>query len=272
VKRGAPRLERLCCVLPDVEGARGFFDDLAALLAFAQGTRRDGQALEANAVGPAAARPRLAIERAAVSAARLRGEPMLRTGELEIAGGDAASQGPVELGAGAALAPVALREVTHRLAGRLRAFDHLAINLPASRISEGEWRARLVALGGVCNVYRYDDATAFAIPATAEEGRGEIDLAQPARKPKLELVRDPRIERPRLELALDTDLEPAELAERFPAPEGVPKPGAEAFFHAVALAHPWKGLDLTLDLGFRAGADFDLTALVATPERRVRPA
>jgi len=268
---GALRLERLCCAFPDVEGARAFLDDLAALLALAQGARRDARRLEPNPVGPPGARPRLALERAPVSSALLRAEPAL-VEDLAIGRGLAAGGERAARGAFAALEPLPLSEVSRRLAGRLRALDHLAINLPADGVPEAEWRARLGALAGACNVYAWDDATAFAIPATPEEGHGELDLAQPARKPKLELVRDARLERPRLELAFDTDCEPGELALRFPPPEGLPKPGAEAYFHAVALAHPWAGLDWTLDLGFRAGADFDLTALVATPERRLRSA
>jgi len=150
--------------------------------------------------------------------------------------------------------------VYERLKGHVLRLDHTGVNLPTQRLDQEEWETLLATLAGVSNLYRYPTGEdwPFIVPATADEFADNITDPAPVRKPKFELVYDPYLCNPLIQIDIETDLPRDEIEARFPAPYGVGLPGLDDYFRSVYVHQPWPGLSLRIDMGYRCDEPEDM--------------
>ena len=266
---------RLALALPRVGGAGETLAELARLVGGAWSARDERLRLPARR--PAGSGPELELRLDGGAEARLCWEgadPVALLLDALVADGASSARTAGALAGGASPRALSVDEVGARLRGEVHGVDHVGLDLPAARVDRARWRALLDPLAERALVLPFDAAgeIAFVVPATPRErARGLEDPAAP-RKPKLELVRNPALALPMLGLALDTTLPLEELARRFPDPEGFFRPGNEAYFRTVLLAHPWPGLLVSLDLNSRETSALELARLLVEGGRTWREA
>ena len=153
-----------------------------------------------------------------------------------------------------------LGAVYERLGGHVLRLDHTGVNLPARLLGRAAWSRLIGVLASWTNLYRYPtgEEWPFVVPSTAAEFAADITEAHPWRKPKFELVYDTTLDHPLIQIDLETDLPRADLEARFPEPYGVGLPGLDQYFRSVYVYHPWPGLSLRIDLGYRTDRPDDM--------------
>jgi hypothetical protein len=151
------------------------------------------------------------------------------------------------------LALLPIDALYQRLQGRVVRLDHTGVNLPTMDNHRRSWDMLNHDLATSGNLYRYPSGEPwhFLLPATDEEFLTGIQSFAVGRGPKFELVHDPTLRHPLIQIDIHTDLPRIEVERRFPAPYGVALPGLDAFFRSVYLSHPWPGLSLRVDLRYR---------------------
>lgn len=143
--------------------------------------------------------------------------------------------------------------VYERLKDHVQRVDHTGVNIPAATMDRGAWDHLIGLLAGVSNLYRYPTGEdwPFVVPATADEFAADITEPEPHRRPKFELVYDTTLKNPLIQIDVETDLTRPEIEALFPAPYGVGLDGLDQYFRSVYVYHPWPGLSLRIDMGYR---------------------
>jgi hypothetical protein len=172
-----------------------------------------------------------------------------------------------------ALLPI--EEMYQRLHGHGTRLDHTGLNLPTNTIYQAAWDMLARNLATTANLYRYPtgEPWPFLLPATDEEFATDIRHFSAGRGPKFELVRDPSLRHPLIQIDIHTDLPRAEIERLFPEPYGRAIPGLEAFFRSVYLFHPWPGLSFRVDLRYHDDgppSDWDTGEWLVTAGGRIR--
>lgn len=170
---------------------------------------------------------------------------------------------------------LSIEEVYRRLRGHVTYLDHTGLNLPTSARFEHSWDMLTTRLAATANLYHYPtgEPWPFLLPATDEEFATDIQYFTTGRGPKFELVHDPSLRYPLIQIDIHTDLPRAEIERRFPEPYGRAIPGLDAFFRSVYLFHPWPGLSFRVDLRYRDDgppSDWDTGAWLVTAGGRIR--
>jgi hypothetical protein len=153
-----------------------------------------------------------------------------------------------------------LEAVLERAKGHVLRLDHTGVNVPTRMCDQAGWDLLIAALAAASNMYRYPtgEEWPFVIPATADEFESDISDPHPLRRPKFELVYDETLSNPLIQIDMETDLTRTEIEARFPAPYGVGLPGLDDYFRSVYVYHPWPGLSIRMDMGYRRETPGDI--------------
>ena len=228
------RLSDITYRLPASPAAASFLELLGRLLADVGYAEAVPGRVVLTPPWPAGARPRTVFAAADVPAPEVvfDGGPAIR-----VPGGT--PEDPATL--------VAMTELVDRLRGHVRRVDHTGVNLADA----GRWQELVGALAGRTTMYRYPtgEPWPFVLPSTAAELDGDVRDFRIGREPRFELVRADGLARVEWQFALSTDLTRARLEAMFPA--GSTLPGLADIFRVVRVRHPWAGLGIRMDLGYR---------------------
>ncbi len=159
-----------------------------------------------------------------------------------------------------------------RLKGHVFRLDHTGLNIPAASLDRAGWDDLLHKLSSVSAIYRYPTGEdwPFVIPATAAEVETDITESEPMRRPKFELVYDTYLRNPLLQFDMETDLTREEVEGLFPPPYGVGLPGLDQYFRSVYVYHPWPGLSIRFDMGYRYDPPGDMAGWLIREGGRIR--
>ena len=148
---------------------------------------------------------------------------------------------------------LSINELNRRIAKHIVDIDHTGVNIPSSMIKKQEWNVLLQTFSQICNIYKYPTGEdwPFVLPATEEEFKNDITEFHMSRKPKFELVFDQYLSIPTIQFDIETDLVRKEVEELLPEPYGISFPSLADFFRTVYIYHPWRGLALRFDIGFK---------------------
>ncbi len=149
---------------------------------------------------------------------------------------------------------VELREVVRMLRGHVTWVDHTGINLPADGV-EGPWVDLVTRLGESSLMYAYPTGEPwfFIVPGDATEHMKGITEFTPHSTPRFELVELSPGSRTAVQIDIQTDLSRSDLIRMFPGRKSVSLPGLEDYFLSLFVNHPWKDLEIRLDLRFGPG-------------------
>src|SRR3989338_3923575 len=151
------------------------------------------------------------------------------------------------------LVQLSINELNRRIAKHIVNIDHTGVNIPSSMIKKQEWNVLLQTFSQICNIYKYPTGEdwPFVLPASEEEFKNDITEFHMARKPKFELVYDQYLSIPTIQFDVETDLVRKEVEELLPKPYGISFPNLADFFRTVYIYHPWYGLAIRFDIGFK---------------------
>ncbi len=153
---------------------------------------------------------------------------------------------------------MSLEEVNRKFREHLLGMDHAGVDLPPPLLPQEEWRGLVRRMAASANLYEYPSGEPwlFVIPSNQGEYLREMELSAGYREPKFELAYDNLAPLPGIQFHLRTELTREQVAARLPEPYGFSLPGAETFL-SVYVQHPWPGILIRFDFGFRhlAGPD-----------------
>src|SRR3989344_7206099 len=160
----------------------------------------------------------------------------------------------IQLTAGSTqLFQLSLGEIHRRIGKHIVRIDHTGVNIPSAIINRNEWSQLIKNLSRECNIYNYPTGEdwPFVLPSTEEKFKNDITDFHMVRKPKFELVYDQYLSIPTIQFDIETDLIRKKVEELLPNPYGISFPDLADFFRTVYIYHPWGGLAIRFDIGFK---------------------